>query len=43
MIYNHLFLNRNAVDTTNFSQYPESDNDAIPIRPEKDPFLDWNN
>jgi hypothetical protein len=33
---------RNAIDTTNFSQYPDSDNEAIAIRPEKDPFLDMD-
>lgn len=31
---------RNAIDTSNFSQYPDSDNETIPVASDKDPFLD---
>jgi hypothetical protein len=38
--YFNILKNRNAIDTTNFSQYPDSDDEALPIRPVNDPFLD---
>jgi len=33
---------KSNVDTTNFSTYPDSENEVIPIKPDKDPFLTWN-
>ena len=35
-----IFL-RNAVDTSNFSQYPDSDSEVVGLKADKDPFLNW--
>ena len=32
---------RNNIDTSNFSQYPDSDTEVASIKPEKDPFINW--
>jgi len=32
---------KNNVDTSNFSQYPDSDSEVIAIKPDKDPFINW--
>lgn len=32
---------RNAIDTSNFSQYPDSGSDVIALKTDKDPFLNW--
>jgi len=32
---------KSASDTSNFSSYPESDNESTPLKPSEDPFLDW--
>ena len=36
-----LLNNRNNVDTSNFSQYPDSESEIIAIKPDKDPFINW--
>jgi len=35
------FIFRNAVDTSNFSQYPDSGSEVQALKPDKDPFLQW--
>ena len=32
---------KSNTDTSNFSQYPDSDGEVIPIKPDKDPFINW--
>jgi serine/threonine protein kinase len=32
---------KSNTDTSNFSQYPDSDSEVIPIKPDKDPFINW--
>lgn len=32
---------RNAIDTSNFSQYPDSGTEVIALKNDKDPFLSW--
>ena len=34
-------LLRSKSDTSNFSSYPESDNESEALKPTQDPFLDW--
>ena len=37
-----IYLNfRNAVDTSNFSQFPDSDTEIQPLKAGRDPFLNW--
>jgi protein kinase A len=28
-------------DTSNFSEYPDSENEPTPLKPSEDPFIDW--
>jgi serine/threonine protein kinase len=32
---------KGSSDSSNFSQYPDSDGEIIPIKPDKDPFINW--
>jgi serine/threonine protein kinase len=32
---------KNSMDTSNFSQYPDSEGEVIPIKQDKDPFYTW--
>ena len=32
---------KNNMDTSNFSQYPDSDSEITAIKADKDPFLSW--
>ena len=32
---------KDEMDTSNFSEYPDSGSDIQPLRPEKDPFINW--
>jgi hypothetical protein len=39
----HIYPIRNLEDTSNFTEYPDSDDEvlAIAIKPEADPFINW--
>lgn len=32
---------KNSMDTSNFSQYPDSDSEVVVIKQDKDPFYNW--
>ena len=32
---------KNNMDTSNFSQYPDSDSEVTTIKSDKDPFYNW--
>lgn len=29
------------MDTSNFSDYPDSDSEVVALKPDKDPFVGW--
>ena len=39
--YSLSFSSSNPGDTTNFSPYPDSESEPVPLKPTEDPFIDW--
>lgn len=32
---------KSSSDTSNFSNYPDSSSEIVPLKPDKDPFISW--